>query len=868
MDCGPASLKCLLEGFGTPVAYGRLREACQAGIDGTSIDTMEAVANQLGLEAEQIMLPMDHLLLDDAKTLPAIVVVKLPNGLTHFVVVWRRHRNTVQLMDPAVGRRWTRVADFTNEVYQHTMRVGAAEWREFAASEDFQGALRMRLARLGLAMGRAEPLIARALADESWRALAALDASVRLTASLVRTGALGSRRDALDLVEQLCTKPELVPVRYWSVRAARENEDDQEQVLMRGAVLVRVRAKRSMPAAEPMNPELQAAIEERPISPGRELLRILRDTGPAVPGILILALGVAAGAVVIEALLFRGVFAVSSELGWARQRLGAMAAILLFSFALLLLELPIFYGAARLGRQLENRLRIAFLTKIPRLSDRYFQSRLTSDMAERSHATHRLRHLPDLGRQMLRNIFELCATAVGIICLDPTAAPFVLVTLAAALVPVFTTQSVLAERDLRVRSHAAGLTRFYLDAMLGLVCIRAHSAEQSVRREHGKLLREWANAALRLQKTVAVVEAVQMTAMFALVAALLLLHPLEGANLGRLLLVVYWALNLPVLGQEIAALSRQYPYYRNLNLRLLEPLGAPEEQSSRQDAEAVTPVRTAPCLEFRNVAVEASGHKILEGIDVRIEAGSQVAIVGPSGSGKSSLVGILLGWLKPSKGEVLVNGQPLDCDALRLSTAWVDPAVQLWNRSLLSNLCYASEPEASAIRTTIDAALLRPVLESLPQGFETKLGEGGGLVSGGEGQRVRLGRAMLRKHARLVILDEAFRGLDREKRRELLARAREYWRGATMLCITHDLSETQGFDRVLVIEQGRIAEDGTPEELRVSPESRYRQLLDAEEQTRSGLWRASIWRRIRIISGRIVEEHKTGEQKTRESEVA
>ncbi len=255
-------------------------------------------------------------------------------------------------------------------------------------------------------------------------------------------------------------------------------------------------------------------------------------------------------------------------------------------------------------------------------------------------------------RQMLRNIFELCATAAGIIWLEPAAAPFVVLTLAAALVPTFTTQSILAERDLRVRSHAAGLTRFYLDAMLGLLSIRAHSAERSVRREHEKLLGEWAHAALRLQKAVAVLEAVQITAMFALVAALVLLHPLQGANIGRVLLVVYWALNLPVLGQEMAALSRQYPYYRNLTLRLLDPLGAPEEPASRPDGEPVVPVRTAPAIEFRDVAVEASGHKILEGIDVRIEPGSQVAIVGPSGAGKSSLVGVLLGWLKPGRGEV------------------------------------------------------------------------------------------------------------------------------------------------------------------------------------------------------------------------
>jgi len=92
--------------FGTRVSYGRLREACQTEVDGTSIDTVEEVANRLGLEAEQIMIPADHLLVPGANALPAIVVVTLPNGLTHFVVAWRRHGNMLQVMDPAVGRRW------------------------------------------------------------------------------------------------------------------------------------------------------------------------------------------------------------------------------------------------------------------------------------------------------------------------------------------------------------------------------------------------------------------------------------------------------------------------------------------------------------------------------------------------------------------------------------------------------------------------------------------------------------------------------------------------------------------------------------------------------------------------------------------
>src|SRR5712692_11735328 len=125
MDCGPASLKCLLEGFGIPVSYGRLREACQTDVDGTSIDTIEEVAGQLGLSAEQVMLPLDHLLLPEAAALPALVVVRLPNGVTHFQVVWRRHGSLLQCMDPASGRRWISYRTFLDQVYVHKTTVPA-----------------------------------------------------------------------------------------------------------------------------------------------------------------------------------------------------------------------------------------------------------------------------------------------------------------------------------------------------------------------------------------------------------------------------------------------------------------------------------------------------------------------------------------------------------------------------------------------------------------------------------------------------------------------------------------------------------------------------------------------------------------------
>src|SRR5258708_11222019 len=137
MDCGPASLKCLAGGFGIPVSYGRLREACQTDVDGTSIDTMEEVAVQLGLEAEQIMAPADFVLLPEAKLLPAIAVVLRASKVTHFVVAWRGHGGLVQVMEPAIGRPSEPKAQFLSHLYIHPLSVPAKGWGTWAESGGF-----------------------------------------------------------------------------------------------------------------------------------------------------------------------------------------------------------------------------------------------------------------------------------------------------------------------------------------------------------------------------------------------------------------------------------------------------------------------------------------------------------------------------------------------------------------------------------------------------------------------------------------------------------------------------------------------------------------------------------------------------------
>ena len=204
-----------------------------------------------------------------------------------------------------------------------------------------------------------------------------------------------------------------------------------------------------------------------------------------------------------------------------------------------------------------------------------------------------------------------------------------------------------------------------------------------------------------------------------------------------------------------------------------------------------------------------------------------------------------------------MDGEILDgtlVQRLRQETAWIDPAVQLWNRSLYDNLRYGIEiADGSQMGATIQSADLYGVMERLPDGLKTSLGEGGGLVSGGEGQRVRLGRAFLRPGTRLAVLDEPFRGLDREARRRLLRESRQQWKDVTLLCITHDVSETLIFPRVLVIEDGQILEDGGPAQLAQQPGSRYRSLLQAEEEVRKGLWQGADWRRMTIADGHLEE---------------
>ncbi len=857
MDCGPAALKCLLEGFGVSVSYGRLREACQTAVDGTSIDTLEELAQQLGLDAEQVMMPVDHLLLEESDALPAIVVVRLPSGLTHFVIVWRLHGGWVQLMDPARGRRWVRRETFLREVYVHNMPVPADAFREWAESDGFAKPLARRMRAIGIEGGDA--LVEKALAQPGWSGIAGLDQAVRTVAALAAAGAVRPGGEASALVQALATTSRAASP-YATASPAPASSDGVEQVSIRGAILVRVSGAAALDEERRagLPRDLRAAVDEPRTNVAAELGRLLEADGLRRWGVLAVGVALAAFGTVGEAVLFRAL------LDGYRGAASVFAVTVALLLVLLGLELPVARGLRRGGGRLEESLRRLFLRKIPRLPDRYFQTRPVSDMAERAHLLHRLRTLPTLAAEIFRTGLQLVVTAAALIWLYPGGAVLTGILVVAMLGIPLAVQPAIAERDLRMRNHAGALGRFYLDGLLGLVAVRTHGAEGALAREHGDRLREWVRAARAALRAALGAETLQALVGFGLAAALLLdffagSGGWGGVDTGKALLVVYWALFLPTLGYELGLFVQQIPTQRNLTLRLLEPLGAPEEQAhDAPGSPSAVGSHTAAgvSIQLDDVRIVVAGHQILEVPALRIDAGEQVAIVGVSGAGKSSLVGLLLGWHRPATGVVRVDDRELDAvalEALRRRTVWVDPSVYLWNRPLDANLAFGLTNPPESLAAALEEADLEAVVRQLPRGVQTPLGEAGALVSGGEGQRVRFGRGVLRPDPALVVLDEPFRGLARGQRAGLLARARRRWSHTTLLCVTHDIAETEAFARVLVVADGRVVEDGAPAALRAQSGSRYAALLGAEQRVRAESWSAAAWRRFRLEEGRVVE---------------
>ena len=207
----------------------------------------------------------------------------------------------------------------------------------------------------------------------------------------------------------------------------------------------------------------------------------------------------------------------------------------------------------------------------------------------------------------------------------------------------------------------------------------------------------------------------------------------------------------------------------------------------------------------------------LTDIDLLVQPGERIALVGPSGGGKSTFANLLPNFLHVTGGEIRIDGHPIDSihlGSLRQQMALVTQEVLLFNDTVANNIAFGSTRQLSQeeIRHAAKAAHALEFIEAMPNGFDTMVGEGGMRLSGGQRQRIAIARAVL-KNAPILILDEATSALDNESERHVQAALDELMVGRTSFVIAHRLSTIENADRIAVMKEGRIAEIGTHAEL-------------------------------------------------------
>jgi subfamily B ATP-binding cassette protein MsbA len=241
------------------------------------------------------------------------------------------------------------------------------------------------------------------------------------------------------------------------------------------------------------------------------------------------------------------------------------------------------------------------------------------------------------------------------------------------------------------------------------------------------------------------------------------------------------------------------------------------DQSPAEAGGGFDPGRSAGELELRAVSLRYRDDQppALDGLTLRLRAGETIALVGPSGAGKSTLVNLLPRFLEPTAGTVLLDGTPLsqwDVEALRRQFALVSQDVVLFNDSVAANVALGLPPDEARVREALRGANLLDFVLGMPQGIASLIGHNGSQLSGGQRQRLAIARAIY-KDAPILILDEATSALDSESERLVQQALERLMQGRTSLVIAHRLSTIERADRIVALENGRVAEQGTHAEL-------------------------------------------------------
>lgn len=392
----------------------------------------------------------------------------------------------------------------------------------------------------------------------------------------------------------------------------------------------------------------------------------------------------------------------------------------------------------------------------------------------------------------------------------------------------------LQRGDRRVLNLAGEVSSHLQETVSGIRLVKATAAEEFERERFRKLTQHYYKSIVRTERLRVLMS--PLTEMMGAVGTVLLLWygsrlVLVEQSMDAASFIAFLGLSLK-LYQPAKWLSR-FPSLVQPGLvgaeRVFEFLDTPIEIDDRDGARPFEGVKESIRLE--GVGFEyVPGRPVLKGIDVEIRAGQVVALVGPSGAGKTTLVDLVARFYDPTEGRITIDGVDLrdfSLRSLRSRLGIVTQETVLFHDTVRANIAYGL-PDASqeAIERAARAAHAHEFIMQLPEGYDTILGERGTRLSGGQRQRIAIARAMLRDPA-ILIFDEATSALDTESERLVQRAIEQLFAGRTVFLIAHRLSTVQRADLILVLDRGRIVERGTHQEL-LEQDGLFRRLYDMQ----------------------------------------
>jgi len=470
-----------------------------------------------------------------------------------------------------------------------------------------------------------------------------------------------------------------------------------------------------------------------------------------------------------------------------------------------------------LGQRVVQRLRNDLYTHFLKLPMAYFNTQRTGGLASR--ITSDVQILQDsmvnvIGQGTYSGLMVLSLIGL-LVYLDWEMAFVALVVFPVALYPIFRFGKKIRKASGEGQTFLSDLNAQIHETLAGIRVVKAFGMENFERRKFQETNDKFFGATMKANKAYAASSPIVET--IGTIALLVLIVWMAHRSLFE------HSLSIGDFGAFIVATATLYPYLKLFNglwgnlqhalasaERCFDILDTVDPMTDAKDAVEVKPLKKS--IEFQRVHFEyIHGHPVLKDISFTIDKGEVVALVGPSGGGKSTLADLIPRFYQPTSGKILWDGQDLSqikLSSLRSHIGIVTQETILFHESIMKNIAYG-RPGASFwdVQEAAKAAYAKHFIDNTPQGFNTLIGERGIKLSGGQRQRLAIARAIL-KNPPVLILDEATSALDTESEQLVQKAINELMGHRTTLVIAHRLSTIRRANRILVIDKGRIAEQG------------------------------------------------------------